>query len=783
MNLFNFAGIIGDAIADTWMSIWLSLNNLVYNVIEALYKVFVSVANVNLFSEDAFNKITSRIYVVMGIAMLFIFAYNLVLMIINPEDKKSTGQMTKIVKETIISLVLIVLLPTIFNYMAIIQRHVLDSNILGQIILGDTGGTTVGECEKYKEYTIINDKTDIGDKKFNYEWYDWILNASPVVGIVNTAVHVIDYFIQSPTLPTDYLYNSCLYYSTVSPSIRGASSIAPTLFLAFYHPTNYGFYECQEYIEKCKGDSSCTTDKIQEEDDKKMCAYYYYDVRLATFSGSLKPFNEESYFYSKVRNNDDNFEFNYLLAFVAGCFAVYTFVCYTLAIGVRVAKLGFLQIISPIAVMMRVIPKQKEAVFDKWLKNVKDTYLDVFMRLIIIYFSMFAISLVPDVINALFTSFEGNFIVKSLSAVVVILGILKFAGDAPGLIKEFVGNSGNFSIKSPRKQLQENKLAMKGFGAIAGGIGSGVVGGFRNYKKTEGDKGAKILSAAGGVAGGIFRGGAAGYKNGVNKSGQTISSTADNLDASREKHKALRQEGVLNHIKSNLKDNKDNFFDFLYGNVASSELGNAANSIMVDVDTMENDFSNANISNIKAGRSEIMKKFNADQDFKFNGKQYHKVDANNWSDENGNRIEHKNLGAEIADSYKNKLAAAYAQNQSKAGIYEGFKRANESMLKDLRAAMPKFGEEFSKKLFDNLNHLKDVNGLDMNLNVKSLDELEDRMQQLINRKNSEGNPDQDALASIYMINDEIKSLAKGVKISNDQALKAQQASKNNKTDK
>lgn len=495
MGLFSLGGFF----SDIWMSIWLSLNNFVYSIIGMLYRVFESVANVNLFSEEVFKEITSRIYIIMGIAMLFIFAYNLVLMIINPEEKKSTGQTTKVVKETIISLVLVILLPTIFNYMSIFQRHVLESGILSQIILGDTGGNSVEDCEKYKNYTIINDKTNIGDRQWNFEWYDWLANGTAlltgnnwlVVGSVG--VHLID-FIQTPTLPTDYLYDSCLYSKTKSPSTRGAYSLPATIFSAFYHPTDYGFYECADFIEN--GDTSIINDPEEEE----MCAYYYYDVKLSVFNGNIKSFNDESEFYSRVKADDGTFEFNGLMALAAGVLALYMFVCYTIAIGTRVAKLGFLQIISPIAVMMRIIPKQKEAMFDKWLKHLINTYLDVFIRLIIIYFSLFAVSLVPDVIKTLFKNIEGSWYVAALSTVVVILGILMFAQKAPELFKEFFGSAGNFALKSPSKQLSENKLAMGALGAIGGATSTAV----KNIGKGN------VLA---GFGSGLVRGARAGYKS------------------------------------------------------------------------------------------------------------------------------------------------------------------------------------------------------------------------------------------------------------------------------
>ena len=134
MSLFS----LGVWYKDLWMDLWISLNSVVYQLIEWLYEVFELVANVNLFSEKVFNDFTDRIYIIVGIAMLFIFAYNIVLMIINPDDKKSTGNTTKIVKETIIALVLIILLPTVFRYMTVFQNHILSSHIIESIILGNS---------------------------------------------------------------------------------------------------------------------------------------------------------------------------------------------------------------------------------------------------------------------------------------------------------------------------------------------------------------------------------------------------------------------------------------------------------------------------------------------------------------------------------------------------------------------------------------------------------------------------------------------------------------------
>lgn len=751
MNLFS----LGWSWSNIWMDLWISLNSVVYQLIEWLYEVFEAVANVNLFSREAFNDITSRLYVVIGIAMLFIFAYNIILMIINPDDKKNIGNTSKIVKETVIAFVMIILLPTIFNYLSIFQKNVLDSHILEQIIMGSTAGTTI-ECD-FSDLELIDS-------------YVTVKNGTPVAN----------------------MEAECdIYHNTLSESQKGAYLVAPTLFTAFFHPTNYGYDECVDYLVACKGKGSdCVNGPVTTKDDKELCANFVYDTNMGQFKGGIMEFTTDGEIYADAWSKKGIFDFNYLMAIIAGGVAVWMFVCYAMAIGVRVAKLGFLQIISPIPVMLRIIPKQKEAVYDKWFKHLLNAYLDVFIRLAIIYFCMFAISLVPDVFDSLFAGLTGWWGTKALSMVVVILGILMFAQQAPELFKEFFGGmgGGNFALKSPRKQFMDNKYAVKGTGAVAGAIGTGAVAVARNWKKTSGGVGAKLLSVAGGLAGGIIKGGATGYKNGVDKTVETISTTADQLEVNRDKHKAIREQGIRKTIEKQIQTKKESFKDFLFGNVASPELGNAANVVMGDIDSMEADFSNATINGIKDGRAEIMKKFNADQEFDFNGKHYTKTDDTHWSDGAGNVYESGELSKYIVDSYKDRLAKAYADNEVKDGIYDGFKRANEGMLKDLRAGMPKFGDKFAESLFSKLNGLNDADGLPMNLNVDSLDALENKMKNLMAKENLDGTDKTEAqlkadLACLYKINDEIKGLTKGIKISNDQALKEQQAKKEKKNDK
>lgn len=463
MNLILLGG--SNWFYEIWNTLWLWVCSGIYYFIGLLYQVFEKVASVNLFNGEIFEKLTGRMYLVIGIAMLFILAYNIILAIINPDGKdKGTSQMTKVVKETIISLVLVVLLPTIFNYLYIFQTHVLESNIIGTIILGGVGSSgSGGNCEPTDYDCNCEFPSDAFSSYNNYD--RWL-------------IFFKDY---STSDITPLLEAKCVEYrDNRTQSQKGAYMVAPSVFSAFYRPTQFDFEECSDHI---MGFSTSSVINGNEENEK-ICVNFFADVLLSKYTGNIAPFASDSYLTSVISDSAKNgvyMDFHWIMAIVAGILALYMFFCYAMEIGVRVAKLGFLQLISPIPVMMRIIPGQKEKIYKKWFDNLKNTYIDVFIRLAIIYFALFGVSLVPDVIGTMFNSVwndETNFFIKLLVQVFVILGLLKFAQDAPQLFKEFFGGvgKGNFSL-NPKKNAAANMLKGGIYGATTG-QGWGRLSGF-----------------------------------------------------------------------------------------------------------------------------------------------------------------------------------------------------------------------------------------------------------------------------------------------------------------
>ena len=219
-----------------------------------------------------------------------------------------------------------------------------------------------------------------------------------------------------------------------------------------------------------------------------------------------------------VNETDDNdnyiIEFDGWTAIAVGIFMLYIMISYILSVGVRTVQLAFLQIIAPIPLLSYLSPKDETA-FNKWVKMCITTYVDVFLRLAIIFFAVYLIQSLNDI------DLGPD---RGLSMkLVLILSILMFAKQAPNLLAELfpksLGSIG-FGLGVGAK-LKE----MAGFGLVTGAVGAagaaaiGATGaavgnavyGYRNGRGV----GRTIRSSLTGAISGGLRGVKAGYQNGI----------------------------------------------------------------------------------------------------------------------------------------------------------------------------------------------------------------------------------------------------------------------------
>lgn len=376
--------IIGNWVSNAFYGILLTIDYVIYLAINICYQLFEVVSKVEVFSTENVGVISRRIYTIIGIVMLFVFAYNIILAIVDPDSlSKGEKSVKNIVQNTIISIVLVTLFPLICEYMQIFQNHIIENNTIGNLIMGSTA-------------------SDSGE----------------------------------------------------NGQTKGALNVSVTIFTAFYHPID----ENKEPVTLTECESSSV----------KLCSRYKEMADNAKNGiGGLWNFMHDEDLKDGIY--DDDMEYLFPLSTIAGVVAAYLFLSFSLNLGVRAAKLGALKLIAPIPIFLR-ITKPKGGQFDKWFSEFTKTYLQVFERIVIINFAMLLISFVSDI--NIFASGGGLFI-NVIATVVVILGILKFAKDAPKLLEEI------FSVKIPqmsiKKKLNENEYALRG-ASVLGAAGTTAVG-------------------------------------------------------------------------------------------------------------------------------------------------------------------------------------------------------------------------------------------------------------------------------------------------------------------
>ena len=241
------------------------------------------------------------------------------------------------------------------------------------------------------------------------------------------------------------------------------STVAAKIFTTFFYPID--------------DDGNIVTYEDCENSSLDVCQAYREGVEAAE-AGSIITFITNSTLFDSLVKKKPHMKYLYIISTICGIVALLMFVSYVIDIGIRVAKMAFLQIIAPIPIMA-YITKPSGGIFSKWLDNLIKTYLSLFMRLITIYFAMFLINILASSMGnnngGVFgdTSNVGAGI-KLFGYLVLILGVLLFAKDAPKLLENLLGTTfgegGGFSPKAIAKKLS----GVRDVPVVGGAIGKGL---------------------------------------------------------------------------------------------------------------------------------------------------------------------------------------------------------------------------------------------------------------------------------------------------------------------
>lgn len=420
-------------------SLFSALDSFGYWILAGVYNIFFAVSSAEIISGDVVREFFMRIQLILGVIMVFKLTFTALSIIINPDtatDKqKGAGKILARVAASLVMLTLVVPISIpdpeegeltglnarirdqgiLFGFLYQFQDSVVKDNILGKLILGSRA-----------EY---NKETEDGSMNAGGE----IDNMADVGGVM--AATVAKAFI-SPTIlssadedsigslnDVDMNSNSSgdsdsdVVSDAVSDVISGGMAIAggenekvdPSTVFACADTTAFNYYM----------NSNASADGI----------LYYLNETCDSADGEV-------------------YVFNYTILGGLACSILMTIIIlgFTIDVAVRAIKLAVLRLIAPVPIISYISPgSEKDGAFGNWVKTLISTYLDLFIRLAIIYFGAYLILLISR-------SFSGGgfniiqtdygFVINTLATIFIIIGVLIFMKQAPKFLKDMLGLKG-----------------------------------------------------------------------------------------------------------------------------------------------------------------------------------------------------------------------------------------------------------------------------------------------------------------------------------------------------
>ena len=471
-------------------SFFVTIDTLGYHLLSGVYDIFFTVANANILQGDTINSFYSRVQLILGVFMVFKLALAVLQIIVNPDTFKDKNKGAgNLVMRIAVVLVLLTLIAPIQ-----IPANVADDNPLNEKI--QSNGILFGFLYQFQE-SVVEDN---------------------ILGKLVLASNV-------DTLDED---EGLGLNGIGSVGEMLSTTIAESFIIPALNP-------------------DIDPDDIASQDDLE-AALACPDVIDST--GYMQSDNAFESITTNINEScSGNYAYDYTIlgGLVTSIIMVIIILGFTIDVAVRAIKLAVLRLIAPIPIISYIVPGQeKNGAFGNWVKSLTSTYLDLFIRLIIIYFGIYVILEISQGGADIWQN-STNWFTSGLSTIFIIIGILVFMKQAPKFFKDM------FGIKGGDGSLFGGIGTMLGAAALTGGIAGSVATGARagweegaEYKgrtagvrRTLGAVGSGIMGGLGGLAAGT----GALLSSDKNKVGNVYSSMQKNM-ARRAAHSTVLGRGL-----------------------------------------------------------------------------------------------------------------------------------------------------------------------------------------------------------------------------------------------
>ena len=489
-----------------------SLDSVLFNFIATLYDLLMAISRTTILTQGEIAKFATRIEILLGVFMLFKVSFSLITYIVNPDDfsDKSKG-FGKLIQNSVISLVLLVLVPYIFQMAFSLQAKVLEGNVLARLMLGEDL-----EQNGVEDNVLI----DAGER--------------------------MSFYVMLPFFKPNY-------------SINGGEGADLSACINLYDKGDDGK---NVFSESCKSALiSVNKDQGNGMDDTDV-ENYANGINEQSLGLTFRINPAISTIGS---DKDEQFVIDYMspISTVVAVIVCLLLVTFCIDIGIRSVKLAFLQLIYPIPVISYMDPKGgKDGMFSKWYKMCFSTFISLFVRLLALYFGLYIISRIGSM--GIYDVVNGSQITNGWVMIFVIIGVLMFIKQLPKILENMgikLEGDGNFNL-NPLKRVFDEKNGIAGAKAIkrtgiaagaaglagAAAIGANALTGAQRFGNAKGLKG-KIGALFGG-AGSMIAGGMSGLTRGIRGGlkGEKFGKNFSNSYSSAMKNKQTRSDRKSDNV-------------------------------------------------------------------------------------------------------------------------------------------------------------------------------------------------------------------------------------------
>lgn len=398
----------------------------VYVLLAGMYQVFFNVASAQLFESETIKNFYGRVQLIIGVFMVFKLAVSILQGIMDPDKfmnpKEGFGNfITRVVVAlALLTVIVPINIPDVenansfekylnnngllFGTLYSLQDRILSNNTLGRLILGTTDNATNTESPDTTGMT----EAEIQQQKLT----------------------------RSSRIFTSTILKAFLKINLLPPEVRDNDD--ETNKENWYCGSNLdddGKKAIESYQQLDVDPTTLLSMEVLTADCKVNDSIFDYLRNAVSWIPILGGF---------VENTRYVFAFNWLASAIVGIVFLIILIGFTIDIAVRSIKLAVLRLLAPIPIISYIEPKSSKdgGMFSSWVKALTSTYLDLFLRLAIVYFVIF---LIQDMIANGIVINETGGLVGGFSIIFIMLGLFFFAKMAPKFIKDALGLKGSMS--------------------------------------------------------------------------------------------------------------------------------------------------------------------------------------------------------------------------------------------------------------------------------------------------------------------------------------------------